>query len=60
MKTLLVVLLLCIIGFGNKAIASPRPPSPPGLQKKAPINSGLIFLTLLGVVYGVKKISKVS
>ncbi|NIJ44469.1 hypothetical protein FHR24_000908 [Wenyingzhuangia heitensis] len=56
MKKLLVVMLL-VVGSINQSIASPRPPSPPGKEKKAPINSSIVGLFLLGVYYGAKKIN---
>ncbi|PQJ71859.1 PID-CTERM protein-sorting domain-containing protein [Polaribacter butkevichii] len=44
---MLVITSMAIVG----QVPTPGPPSPPGL----PIDGGLIFLVVSGVLYGVKK-----
>jgi len=50
---ILVTILNVSITFGQ-FIPPPPPPPPPGL----PIDGGLLFLAVIGVIYGVKKLRK--
>ena len=52
MKKLASLLLLLLFPLIMIAQLPPPPPPPPGL----PIDSGLLFLLIAGIVYGVKKL----
>ena len=52
MKKLASLLLLLLFPLIMIAQGPPPPPTPPGL----PIDGGLLFLLIAGIVYGVKKL----
>ncbi|MDA9338083.1 hypothetical protein N9Q51_01875 [Flavobacteriaceae bacterium] len=52
MKKLASLLLLLLFPLIMIAQGPPPPPPPPGL----PIDGGLLFLLIAGIVYGVKKL----
>ena len=54
LASLLLLLLfpLIMIAQGTGLPGPPPPPPPPGL----PIDGGLLFLLIAGIVYGVKKL----
>lgn len=56
LASLLLLLLFPLImiaqGTGLPGPGPPPPPTPPGL----PIDGGLLFLLIAGIVYGVKKL----
>ncbi|NIJ44470.1 hypothetical protein FHR24_000909 [Wenyingzhuangia heitensis] len=53
-----ILFVVIITAFSTEAIAAPRPPSPPGKDKKAPIDMGLTLLLLAGSGLGIVKIKK--
>lgn len=57
-KGLYKILFITVIGLSVEAIAAPRPPSPPGKDKKAPIDMGIALLLIAGSGLGISKIRK--
>ncbi len=60
-KKMLAPILFFLIGFtsvaqGNGTPPPPRPPPPPGL----PIDSGIIVLFVVGLIYGIYKVRQLS
>ena len=52
LASLLLLLLFPLIMIAQGPPLPPPPPPPPGL----PIDGGLLFLLIAGIVYGVKKL----
>ena len=52
LASLLLLLLFPLIMIAQGPPPPPPPPPPPGL----PIDGGLLFLLIAGIVYGVKKL----
>ena len=51
MKVVSRFVLVALISISSSLVAQGPPPPPPG----TPINNGLIFLLIAGVLYGIKK-----
>lgn len=58
MNRIFYILMFLLLGVVAESNATPRPPSPPGLAKKVPINAGIALLLVAGVGLGVKKLKK--
>gem|GEM_PF-6820585 len=52
------VLIVLLVGVVFESNAAPRPPSPPGLEGKAPVDAGLSLLLLAGAGLGIQKLRK--
>ncbi len=57
-KLFYITLIVSLFTGIFKSNATPRPPSPPGLEKKVPIDAGVSLLLLAGAAVGVKKLKK--
>jgi hypothetical protein len=52
MRKIVAIVLLLLFPLITMAQGPPPPPPPPGL----PIDSGIVYLLLLGVAYGISKV----
>jgi hypothetical protein len=52
MRKIVAIVLLLLFPLITMAQGPPAPPPPPGL----PIDSGIVYLLLLGVAYGISKV----
>ena len=52
MRKIVAIVLLLLFPLITIAQGPPPPPPPPGL----PIDSGIVYLLLLGVAYGISKV----
>ena len=52
MRKIVAIILLLLFPLITMAQGPPPPPPPPGL----PIDSGIVYLLLLGVAYGIRKV----
>ena len=57
-KHLHKTLIILLVGVVFESNATPRPPSPPGIETKAPIDAGLSLLLLAGAGLGIQKLRK--
>jgi hypothetical protein len=52
MRKIVAIVLLLLFPLITMAQGPPPPPPPPGL----PIDSGIVYLLLLGVAFGIRKV----
>ena len=52
MRKIVAIILLLLFPLITMAQGPPPPPPPPGL----PIDSGIVYLLLLGVAFGIRKV----
>ena len=52
MRKIVAIVLLLLFPLITMAQGPPPPPPPPGF----PIDSGIVYLLLLGVAYGIRKV----
>ena len=56
LASLFLLLLFSLIMIAQGTVPGPKPPPPVPPPPGLPINSGLLFLLIAGIVYGVKKL----
>ncbi len=55
-KLFYVLVVFLFLGSAFKVNAQRRPPNPPGLEDKVPIDMGLTLLLVVGAGLGIKKL----